>query len=98
MKTFILIFFPFFVAILIPFLGKSNKNATFWYAITVPLISLLNLFYIHQDWLIAGHKILKYEIPWVPEADINISFMVDHYRNDNEAFNTSLTANIRKEF
>ena len=77
MKTFILIFFPFFVAILIPFLGKPNKNATFWYAITVPLVSLLNLSYIYQDWLIAGYKILKYEIPWVPEADINISFMVD---------------------
>lgn len=32
------------------------------------------------------------------EDGLNISFMVDHYRNDNEAFNTSLTANIRKEF
>ena len=32
------------------------------------------------------------------ENGLNLSFMVDHYRNDNEAFNTSLTANIRKEF
>ena len=31
------------------------------------------------------------------EDGLTISFMVDHYRNDNEACNTSLTANIRKE-
>tara|TARA_Y100000588_G_scaffold275959_1_gene292308 strand:- start:381 stop:2597 length:2217 start_codon:yes stop_codon:yes gene_type:complete len=38
---------------------------------------MLNLFYIYRDWTLAGHKILKYEIPWVPDAGINISFIVD---------------------
>ena len=45
-----------------------------------------------------SHAKLTLGIGAVLEDGLNISFMVDHYRNDNEAFNTSLTANIRKEF
>ena len=45
-----------------------------------------------------SHAKLTLGIGATLEDGLNISFMVDHYRNDNEAFNTSLTANIRKEF
>ena len=45
-----------------------------------------------------SHAKLTLGIGAALEDGLNISFMVDHYRNDNEAFNTSLTANIRKEF
>ena len=45
-----------------------------------------------------SHAKLTLGMGAVLEDGLNISFMVDHYRNDNEAFNTSLTANIRKEF
>ena len=45
-----------------------------------------------------SHAKLTFGIGATLEDGLNISFMVDHYRNDNEAFNTSLTANIRKEF
>ena len=45
-----------------------------------------------------SHAKLTLGIGAVLEDGLNISFMVDHYRNDNEAFNNSLTANIRKEF
>ncbi len=45
-----------------------------------------------------SHAKLTLGIGAALEDGLNISFMVDHYRNDKEAFNTSLTANIRKEF
>ena len=45
-----------------------------------------------------SHAKLTLGIGATLEDGLNISFMVDHYRNDNDAFNTSLTANIRKEF
>ena len=45
-----------------------------------------------------SHAKLTLGIGAALEDGLNISFMVDHYRNDSEAFNTSLTANIRKEF
>ena len=45
-----------------------------------------------------SHAKLTLGIGAALEDGLNISFMVDHYRNDNEAFNTTLTANIRKEF
>ena len=45
-----------------------------------------------------SHAKLTLGIGATLEDGLNISFMIDHYRNDNEAFNTSLTANIRKEF
>ena len=45
-----------------------------------------------------SHAKLTLGIGATLEDGLNLSFMVDHYRNDNEAFNTSLTANIRKEF
>ncbi len=45
-----------------------------------------------------SHAKLTFGIGATLEDGLNISFMVDHYRNDNEAFNTSFTANIRKEF
>jgi len=45
-----------------------------------------------------SHAKLTLGIGATMEDGLSISFMVDHYRNDNEAFNTSLTANIRKEF
>ncbi len=45
-----------------------------------------------------SHAKLTLGIGATLEDGLNISFMVDHYRNDNEAFNTSLTVNIRKEF
>ncbi len=45
-----------------------------------------------------SHAKLTLGIGVTLEDGLNLSFMVDHYRNDNEAFNTSLTANIRKEF
>ena len=45
-----------------------------------------------------SHAKLTLGIGAALEDGLTISFMVDHYRNDNEAFNTSLTANIRKEF
>ena len=45
-----------------------------------------------------SHAKLTLGIGATLEDGLNISFMVDHYRNDKEAFNTSLTANIRKEF
>ncbi len=45
-----------------------------------------------------SHAKLTLGIGATLENGLNLSFMVDHYRNDNEAFNTSLTANIRKEF
>ncbi len=45
-----------------------------------------------------SHAKLNLGIGAALEDGLNISFMIDHYRNDNEAFNTSLTVNIRKEF
>ena len=41
-----------------------------------------------------SHAKLTLGIGATLEDGLSISFMIDHYRNDNEAFNTSLTANI----
>ena len=77
LKTIFLIFFPFFISIIIPSLIRTNKKIASWYAAAIPIVSMLNLFFIYQEWIASGYKTLKYEIPWVPAADIKISFIVD---------------------
>tara|TARA_B100000029_G_scaffold283977_1_gene277667 strand:- start:495 stop:1835 length:1341 start_codon:yes stop_codon:yes gene_type:complete len=45
-----------------------------------------------------SHAKLTLGVGATKENGLNLSLMIDHYRNDNEAFNTSFTANVRKEF
>ena len=77
LKTIFLVFFPFLVSITNPFLIRRNSKIASWYATAVPIISILNLYFLYQDWIKSGHKTLTYEIAWVPAADIKASFIVD---------------------
>lgn len=71
------VFFPFFAALAVPLLVKRHRGRTAWYALTAPAVSLWAVGQLYAAWAEGGGKPLRYAVPWLPSANVELSFLVD---------------------
>jgi NADH:ubiquinone oxidoreductase subunit 5 (subunit L)/multisubunit Na+/H+ antiporter MnhA subunit/multisubunit Na+/H+ antiporter MnhB subunit len=73
----IVVFFPFLVAVAVPYFANRFRRSAAWYAMAAPAVSLWALVRLYGEWSAAGNKAFTLVIPWVPAAGLDISFLVD---------------------
>ncbi len=76
-NTFIVVFFPFLAAVLVPWFAERFRSAAAWCAMLGPLASLWGLGGLYGEWAAGGGRTFTRALAWVPAAGVEISFMVD---------------------
>ena len=76
-SIYIAVFFPFAVAVAIPYFANQYRRVAALFAITAPVVSLWALISLYGEWSAAGKSSILYTISWVPSAGLNVSFLVD---------------------
>ncbi len=76
-NTLIIVFFPFLAALVVPLLANRFRKGAAWFAMAAPLVSAWALCGLYREWAAAGQRTITRVIPWVPAANVEISFMVD---------------------
>ncbi len=74
---FIAVFFPFAVAVAVPYFANRYRAIAAWMAILAPAVSLWALVLLYGEWSAAGRGALLYSFSWVPSAGLDVSFLVD---------------------
>ncbi len=73
----IAVFFPFAVAVAVPYFANRYRRIAAWLAIAAPVVSLWALIRLYGEWSAAGRGAILDTISWVPSAGLNVSFLVD---------------------
>ena len=76
-NTFIIVFFPFAAALIIPWFAERFRKGAAWFAMVAPLVSTWALIDLYGEWAAGGQQTFTRAIAWVPAANVEISFMVD---------------------
>lgn len=71
------VFFPFAIAIAVPYFANRYRNISAWLAIAAPVGSLWALIVLYGEWGAAGQKAILHSISWAPSANLEVSFLVD---------------------
>ena len=76
-NTFIIVFFPFAAALIIPWFAERFRKNAAWFAMAAPLVSAWALIGLYGEWAAGGRQTFTRAVAWVPAANVEISFMVD---------------------
>ncbi|MDP6366241.1 MAG: proton-conducting transporter membrane subunit [Nitrospinota bacterium] len=71
------VFFPFAVAVAVPYFANRHRSIAAWMAMLAPVVSLWALVLLYGEWSAAGRGALLYSFSWVPSAGLDVSFLVD---------------------